>query len=243
MSDPLAKQDVRERVWRALEIHGAARFPGAKGRIPNFPGAEAAALHVSALPEWKRARVVKANPDAPQLALRRMALREGKLLYMAVPRLGDDRPFVALDPARLGAAGPKAATIKGAAVYGEGVTLDEMQPIDLIICGSVAVNGRGMRLGKGGGYSDLEYGMLRERGLVGEETCILTTVHPLQIVPYELPSLPHDITLTCIITPGGPLRCVSGRPRPVGIYWDCLDEARIASIPVLVELKRARDAR
>lgn len=243
MNEPLSKQDVRERVWRALEIHGAARFPGAKGRIPNFAGAEAAALHVSSLPEWKRARVVKANPDAPQLALRRMALREGKLLYMAVPRLRSARPFVALDPARLGPAGPKAATIKGAAVHGRGVTLDEMLPIDLIICGSVAVNGRGTRLGKGGGYSDLEYGLLRERGLVEEETCILTTTHPLQIVPYPLPSLPHDITLTYIVTPEGPLRCPRGRPRPRGIYWDCLDEDRLAAIPALGELKRARVAR
>ena len=243
MSEPLAKQDVRERVWRALEIHGAARFPGAKGRIPNFPGAEAAALHVASLPEWKRARVVKANPDAPQLALRRMALREGKLLYVAVPRLRSERPFVALDPARLGATGPKAATIKGAAVHGEGVTLDEMRPIDLIVCGSVAVNGLGTRLGKGGGYSDLEYGMLRERGLVDEETCILTTAHPLQIVPHELPSLPHDITLSYIVTPEGPLRCPGGGARPRGIYWDCLDEDRIAAIPVLGELKRARDTR
>lgn len=243
MSEPLAKQDVRERVWRSLEIRGAARFPGAKGRIPNFAGAEAAALHVSSLPEWKRARVVKANPDAPQLALRRMALREGKLVYMAVPRLRSERPFVALDPARLGALGPRAATIKGAAVYGQAVSLDEMLPIDLIICGSVAVNGRGTRLGKGGGYSDLEYGMLRERGLVGEETCILTTVHALQIVPHELPSRAHDITLTCIVTPEGPLRCASGQSRPRGIYWDCLDEDRIAAIPVLAELKRARPAR
>ena len=243
MSEPLAKQDIRERVWRTLEIHGAARFPGAKGRIPNFAGAEAAALHVSSLPEWKRARVVKANPDAAQLALRRMALREGKLLYMAVPRLRSERPFVALDPTRLEAVGAKAATIKGAAVHGQGVTLDEMRPIDLVICGAVAVNGRGTRLGKGGGYSDLEYGMLRERGLVGEETCILTTVHPLQIVAHDLPSRPHDITLTCIVTPEGPLRCASKTPRPRGIYWDCLDEDRIAAIPVLGELKRARDAR
>jgi 5-formyltetrahydrofolate cyclo-ligase len=243
MSEPLAKQEIRERVWRSLEIHGAARFPGAKGRIPNFPGAEAAALRVSTLPEWKRARVVKANPDAPQVALRRMALREGKLVYMAVPRLRGERPFVALDPARLGPVGPKAASIKGAAAHGQAVSLDEMLPIDLIICGSVAVNGRGTRLGKGGGYSDLEYGMLRERGLVGEETCIITTVHPLQVVPHELPSLPHDITLDCIVTPEGPLRCASGRPRPRGTYWDCLDEERIAAIPVLGELKRARPAR
>jgi 5-formyltetrahydrofolate cyclo-ligase len=243
MAEPVGKQEMRERVWRAMEIHGAARFPGAKGRIPNFPGAERAALQLQTLPEWKRARVVKINPDAPQLPVRRMALREGKLVYVAVPRLRAERPFLELDPARLGARGPKAATIKGAAVHGRPVGLDDMRPIDLIVCGSVVVNGRGARLGKGGGYSDLEYGMLRARGLVTDRTPVVTTVHPLQIVPQQLPRLPHDITLDWIVTPEGLLRCASGLPRPRGIYWDYLDDAAIAAIPVLAELRGAREAR
>src|SRR5262244_256786 len=117
MAEPVGKQEMRERVWRAMEIHGAARFPGAEG----------AALQLQTLTEWKRARVVKINPDAPQLPVRRMALREGKLVYFAVPRLRAERPFLELDPARLGARGPKAATIKGAAVHGRPVGLDDMQ--------------------------------------------------------------------------------------------------------------------
>ena len=103
MTGHVDKQEMRERVWRAMEIHGAARFPGAKGRIPNFAGAERAALQLQSLPEWKRALVVKINPDAPQLPVRRMALREGKLVYVAVPRLRAAEPFLELDPARLGA--------------------------------------------------------------------------------------------------------------------------------------------
>src|SRR4051795_7862211 len=88
------KQDVRERVWQQLQAEGAARFPGARGRIPNFKGAEAAAERLAELPEWHAADVVKANPAAPQLPVRRRARREGKTLYMAVARLRGDKPFV-----------------------------------------------------------------------------------------------------------------------------------------------------
>lgn len=42
--DLMSKPELREHTWRLLEIHRAARFPGAKGRIPNFVGAERAAL-------------------------------------------------------------------------------------------------------------------------------------------------------------------------------------------------------
>ena len=233
MSHPLDKQELRERVWRALEVHGAARFPGARGRIPNFAGAEQAALGLRSLPEWRRARVVKVNPDAAQLPVRRLALREGKRVYMAVPRLAALECFIELDPERLGGRLAAAATIKGAAAHGRPVGLDAMPAVDLIVCGSVAVNGLGARVGKGGGYSDLEYGLLRERGLVGEDTPVITTVHPLQVVPHEIPMRAHDIALDWIVAPVGPMRCGAGLPRPRGIYWQFLEADKRAAIPVL----------
>src|ERR671939_164327 len=91
-----AKQEVRERVWAALERERVARFPGARGRIPNFVGAERAAERLAATPEWREARVLKCNPDAPQLPVRRRALADGKLVYMAVPRLRTEKPFLRL---------------------------------------------------------------------------------------------------------------------------------------------------
>src|SRR5205807_4799815 len=126
-------------VWRRLEEGGAARFPGAWGRIPNFTGAEAAADQLAASPAWQRASVIKVNPDAPQLPVRARALADGKLLYMAVPRLASPRPFLALDPARVGST-RRAASIRGAGRLGVPVGLDEMTRVDLLVCGSVAVN-------------------------------------------------------------------------------------------------------
>src|SRR5712692_2920645 len=159
MSRVLAKAEVREMVWRAMEVRGVARFPGARGRIPNFVGAERAAVQLQRLPAWRNARVVKINPDAPQLPVRRMALREGKVVYMAVPRLRTLECFLELDPARLGPRALQAASSKGA------------------------------RVGKGGGFSDLEYGLLAETGRIGAGTVIVTTVHALQMVPQALEML------------------------------------------------------
>jgi 5-formyltetrahydrofolate cyclo-ligase len=54
-------------------------------RIPNFGGADVAPKRLSELDEWRRARVVKCNPDAPQIPVRLRALYDGKLLFSPVP--------------------------------------------------------------------------------------------------------------------------------------------------------------
>src|SRR6266513_1931697 len=95
------KQHVREWVWQELRRVGAARFPGAEGRIPNFTGAEAAARLFANVDEWRAADVLKSNPDSPQLPVRTAALEAGKRVYMAVPRLVDEKPFLLLDPDRI----------------------------------------------------------------------------------------------------------------------------------------------
>jgi 5-formyltetrahydrofolate cyclo-ligase len=223
-----AKQDVRERVWQALKDEGAARFPGARGRIPNFRGAEAAADRLAELPEWQAAHVVKANPDAPQLPVRRRARKDGKALYMAVPRLRDDKPFLHItgDP-----------TIKKAMAEGEPTTVEELGHVDLVVCGTVAVNCRGVRIGKGGGYSDLELGLLVEAGLIDDDTTIVTTVHSLQLLDEDLPETDHDFRVDFVVTPDEIVRTRSRRRSP-GIIWDHLDDETIAAIPVLAQRRR-----
>ena len=218
-----AKQEIRERIWARMEHEGAARFPGARGRIPNFRGAEAAAARLAELSEWQAARVIKANPDAPQLPVRRRAHKEGRTLYMAVPRLVDERPFVLVtgDP-----------TIKRAMAEGDPLGLDDLEPVDLIVCGTVAVNRDGVRIGKGGGFSDLEFALVAERGLVGDWTTIVTTVHQLQLVDEPLPETEHDFRVDVIVTPDEVVR-TTRRRRPSGILWDHLDEDKRAAIPVL----------
>jgi 5-formyltetrahydrofolate cyclo-ligase len=233
---PTSKAEVREMIWRAMDARGVARFPGTKGRIPNFVGAERAALHLPGLGAWRTARVVKINPDVPQLPVRRMALREGKIVYMAVPCLRSLACFLELDPARLGRGALQAASIKGAERLGRAVTLEEVPPIDLIVCGSVAVNGKGARVGKGGGFSDLEYGLLAGAGRVGAGTPIFTTVHPLQMVPQAFEMCVHDIPVDVIVTPEGPIQLTPAFPRPRGIYPEALTPEKIAEVPVLARV-------
>ncbi len=217
------KQAVRERVWRVMERERVSRFPGARGRIPNFVGAERAAERLAELPEWRAARVVKANPDAPQLPVRRRALAEGKIVYMAVPRLREEKPFLRLRGD---------ATIKRAMRDAEPTAIRAMERVDLVVCGTVAVNRLGVRVGKGGGYSDLELGLLAEAGLVDHDTVVATTVHPLQVVDERLPETEHDFRVDRIATPDEVVPTPEAK-RAAGILWDHLDDEKIAAIPVL----------
>ena len=228
---------MRSRVWTALERAAVSRFPGAQGRIPNFKGAEAAARRLAALPEWQAARVVKANPDSPQLPVRIQALADGKRVYMAVPRLRHEKPFILLDPRRLRVDPRDAASISGASASGRPIRLEEVEHVDLIVCGTVAVNRKGVRVGKGGGYSDLEFALLVEQGIVDRDTRIATTVHPLQLLDEDLPETAHDFRVDLIVTPEGVVRTRRTR-RPPGIIWADLDDAKREAIPVLRRLRR-----
>lgn len=234
-----AKQRHRERIWNRLQREGVARFPGAPGRIPNFVGAEAAAERLASLPEWQSARVIKANPDAPQLPVRTRALQDGKRLYMAVPRLTEPKPFLRLDPHRLRPPYRRFASIKGASGAGKPVGVDQVEHVDLIVCGTVGINRQGVRIGKGGGFSDLEFALLVEAGLIDERTVVTTTVHPLQIVAGKLPEINHDFRVEIIVTPNEVIRTKRSR-RPSGIVWRDLQEDKIAAIPVLKRIARLR---
>lgn len=233
----VTKQEVREAVWSLLQAEHVARFPGARGRIPNFTGAEQCALQVTALKAWQTARYIKANPDSPQRAIRHLALKQSKTIYMAVPRLREEKCFVELDPSRLGKNLYAASSIKGAFEFGRQVSVREMRTVDLILCGSVAVRHDGARVGKGGGYSDLEYAIAIELGIISAETPIITTVHPLQIVAWRFVLAPHDIPVDFIITPEKAIATKTRIKRPRGIYWDFLDEQKIDAIPLLKKMK------
>ncbi|SIR77988.1 5-formyltetrahydrofolate cyclo-ligase [Natronorubrum thiooxidans] len=234
--DPIDKAAVRERVWDALEDSGEARFPfPPHGRIPNFAGADAAADRLAEQPEWQAAATIKANPDAPQLPVRRRALREGKTVYMAVPRLADEQCFLQLDPNDLEDY-DAATTVSGSSTHGEPVGPDAVETIDLIVSGSVGVTDAGKRVGKGEGYSDLEYAMLRELALVDGETTVATTVHERQLLDEPVSTGDHDVTMDLIVTPERTVR-PDGHEQPTGINWALLTDERLEEIPVLQRLR------
>lgn len=234
-----AKQELREETWRRMEELRVARFPGAFGRIPNFMGAEKAALMLTQLEEWGRAHVIKVNPDSPQAPVRRLALQSNITVVMPTPRLREG--FLLLDPGAMDVKNQgSASTIKGAFILGRRIKPADLPRVDLVVVGSVAVNEQGERIGKGGGYSEIEWAVAREFGKVDENTPIVTTVHDVQLVNEVFETAPYDLPLDCAVTPTRIIRIRRLREKPRGLYWSLIPPEKIREIPVLQEMFRLR---
>jgi 5-formyltetrahydrofolate cyclo-ligase len=116
----------------------------------------------------------------------------------------------------------------------------ELEPVDLVVTGCVAVGEDGARLGKGGGFADLEFALATAAGLIGPATLVVTTVHELQVRPAgEIPTAVHDAPVDLVVTPERVIDCRPRRgPRPTdGIRWAELTEEKIAAIPLLAALR------
>ncbi len=231
-----AKQRIRESVWKKLTEARVGAFPfPLEGRIPNFKGASEAANILAELEIWRSAKTVKSNPDSPQRPVREKALMDGKRVFMAVPRLRDEKPFRELNPDKLKDI-KKAVSIKGGMSGGIPTEVEGLPLIDLIIAGSVAVHRDGRRLGKGGGYSDLEFALASQYGKITDRTIIVTTVHPLQVTDQDIPVERHDIPVDFIVTPETVIETKTKYPRPSGIFPEILSEDYIENIPAIAKL-------
>jgi 5-formyltetrahydrofolate cyclo-ligase len=122
-----------------------------------------------------------------------------------------------------------------AATSSEEVALADMPGLDAIICGSVAVTRDGRRCGKGEGYSDLEFAILRELG--HPPVSVATTVHDLQVID-SVPRDPTDQPLSVITTPTQAIRIKRRSTAPTGIDWTRLSVEDLKEMPILAELKR-----
>ncbi|CAD7953258.1 unnamed protein product [Amoebophrya sp. A25] len=264
------KWAVRQRVWDYLEKHeDLARFPRpVRHRIPNFVGAEAAAeKNFATLPEFQRARVVKVNPDTPQKQIRYLTMKQGKTLMVPQPRLLKGffskithevvNAYHHGNSSASNSTGTSStlhqnlaylSTSGGAAAVGQPLDFDAMDDVkvDLVVIGSVAVNPRtGARIGKGEGFAEIEYGVLRMMGQIDENTPVVTHVHDCQVVEdKDIPSeklLAHDVCVDVIVTPTRVIRIPKeqkGKPQPTGIYWELLSPQKLAQVKVLRDLKR-----
>ena len=234
----MTKAEIRQRVWDDLADSGEARFPfPPHDRIPNVAGAETAADRAMETPELTDAETVKANPDAPQLPLRRRLLGDGTTLYMAAPRLADEMPFLELDPAAVSdlAAAP---TVSHVDDHGRRVNPEAVPEVDAIVVGSVAVTAGGVRVGKGEGFSDLEFAVLRELGAADGATPVVTTVHDSQVLAAgAVEADAHDVPIDVVCTPTRIIRVEEPARKPSGIDWDRIDQERLDEIPVLARLR------
>lgn len=235
------KWAIRKRVWDFMEANDIAAQPRpVHNRIPNFVGAELTAKQVETLPEFREAKWIKINPDSPQKPVRVATLRAGKMLLVPQPRLRTGF-FSVLNPNLIG---PQkysyACTQQGVVEFGQQIDLEAKIKVDMVIIGSVAVNpANGARIGKGEGFAELEYGMLRMMGAIDDDTPVVSCIHDCQLVD-DIPSermLCHDVPVDIICTPTRTIRVPRVLPKPVGIYWDKLSPQKLASIRILQVLK------
>lgn len=235
------KDRLRSDVWQALEDSGMAVGP-VWSRISNWVGADMAAKRLGELEIWKRARIVKCNPDPPQIAVRLRALYDGKTVLMPVPEFGSgELPWARLDPAVLEAKGVQfelAATSAGAVAVGEKLSFEDLPQLDLCVCGCVAVTRAGGRTGKGGGFADLELGLFRDLGKITGDTPIVTTVHSTMVVADDLlPVMAHDSLLDWIVTESAVIETRHSHPQPGGVHWDLIQPDQMRDIWFLPKLK------
>ncbi len=234
----LEKDKLRNRIWHLLKEKGVTQDDPFY-TIPDFTGSEKAARKLSALNDWESASVMMCCPDVPQIPVRLNALKKGMIVYMAIPKLVDEKCFVKLTSENIlenGGTLEEAATWQGALMYGKPVTFEEMKHIDLTVTGCVAVTRSGGRTGKGAGFADIEYALVRKYGLINNKTPIITTVHPLMIVPEEwLPIQKHDTYLNLIVTPEEIIRISTECPQP-SLDWSLVRDDQLESIPILRKL-------
>lgn len=240
------KDKIRNAIWSDLEESGIGIGP-AHSCIPNFAGADTAAYNLSRLPQWQSAQIVKCNPDPPQIPVRLRALYEGKIVYAPVPELLKPYPFVRLDPEKLVRKGIQfelAATSQGFVEHGDAVEFEDMEPLDFVVVGCVAVSREGARTGKGGGFADLELGIFRELSKLKPDTLITTTVHSSQLVDNDqLVMMSHDSALHAIASEQELIETQTHFAQPGGVAWDLVQPDQFRDIPFLNELRQRLETR
>ncbi|MCL7745641.1 5-formyltetrahydrofolate cyclo-ligase [Halalkalibacter alkaliphilus] len=230
----VTKQEIRELKWEYLTGNKLGRFPfPLQNRIPNFKGAEKAANFVITMPEYEKAKVIKVNPDAPQLPNRAQILKDGKVLLVPTPRL--KAGFIMIKPEWVPAGEErKAASLSHMKSYGREIVLTEVPKIDLFFVGSVALHKDGRRIGKGEGYADREYAIMRELG--NPDVPVIGTVHSAQLTDIDIPRDPFDLTVDRIATESELIKTNSPYRKPAGIQWELVTESEFEEMPVLKEI-------
>lgn len=166
--------------------------------------AEAIADHLLALPEVRRAATVAAyvstsnEPGTGPLIEQLHAL--GRRVILPVLLADNDLDWASYDgagrllPASRGLLEP----------VGPRLGPDAVATADVVLCPALAVDRRGMRLGRGGG----SYDRALARVPVGTLVCaVLYDEELLDAVPTEV----HDRPVTAVVTPGGVTRTGTAR--------------------------------
>ncbi|HXF56030.1 MAG TPA: 5-formyltetrahydrofolate cyclo-ligase [Actinomycetota bacterium] len=221
--NPAAK--LRRAVWSKLRAVARpdSRFDfDFREFIPDFEGSDRCTRTLRRLPEYRSASLLFVAPDNNLEQFRHQALADGKRLVVATYAMR--RGFVLLDPRRLRPSALElAATLDAMERFGTYLSLERLVRlgrVDAVVSGAAAVTREGVHFGKGHGFLDLEWALLRELDLVSQRTPVIVSVHDCQVIDQAVAHAPYDVTVDVIVTPTRVLRCEPPLPKPDGIFWD-----------------------
>jgi 5-formyltetrahydrofolate cyclo-ligase len=196
------KESMRMMIWDLMEMEGISKSPN-HGRIPDFIGSRRAANLLKTTKEWEDAVTIFVSPDTAQRNVRENVISDEKILIIASPKLLNG--YLLIDPSHIKGHEKEASTIKGAFKFGQNI--DTFPNVDMVVEGSVAVDKYGGRLGKGGGYGDVEMEHLKKIHAINSKTPIVSTVHKIQIVD-NVPLQSHDQKINMVVTPEWVMRII-----------------------------------
>lgn len=247
------RQEYRQKIWDALRdvARPDSRFAWDFSEfIADYEGSGRGAEHIRSLGNELGVESWFITPDNNLNPLRKSLIEDG--LAFIMPSYGIRRGFLLLDPTLVPDGEETfASTLDGVNRYGEEIPIthlsDEYAQIDVLVTGASFVTTNGLRMGKGHGYFDLEWAMLREVNLVDEDTIVIAAAHDVQVIEADMVDRAqlveeHDTIVDYIITPSGIREVDDTSPKPQGIYWELLDDEDINSIPPLAELNESRQA-
>jgi len=236
------KDSIRKEVWGQLSqvAKPDSRFHFNFAEfIPDFEGSDRALAGLLELDLYKEAKRMLITPDNCLEELRIQTIHDSK--QVIVPTYGICRGMVLLERRRVPQGQEKfASSLDGMELFGKNLTLAEIQrlgKIDFLITGASAISLNGVRYGKGHGFFDLEWAMMREIGVVDEGTPVVAFAHDCQVIEEELEPRPFDTVADIIVTPNRIMCVPKTYQKPEGIYWKLLDKQLLEDIPLLSELR------
>jgi len=206
--------------------------------IPDYEGSQKCAAAIRRMRWYQGSSVLFITPDNNLAGLRQHAVQDDKTIIVAT--YGIVRGFLIIGRQDVPPGQERfVASLDGMEEFARAIDLDGLAclgRIDLLVTGASIINHQGVRWGKGHGYFDLEWAMMRELGLVEEATPIIAVAHDCQVIDLELAPAVHDTVVDRIVTPSRVIDVDRTLPKPLGIFWDRLDPTVRERIPPLAEL-------
>jgi 5-formyltetrahydrofolate cyclo-ligase len=239
------RNETREQVWSKLRdvAYPDSRFGwDFSSFIADYEGSKEGANRLLQWAENYDYADWFITPDNNLDALREQLIERGESFVM--PTYGIRRGFVRLDPSEVPEGQASfASTLDGMNRFAERIRLESMEaklnPFDCMVTGASFVTSDGLRMGKGHGYFDLEWAMMRQVGLANENTDVVAMVHDAQVLDDACGrdlAADHDTVVDEIITPSKGITIEDPPRKPEGILWSLLDRDEVEEMPPLKTL-------